>query len=506
MIMLKQLNGRRSLPASEIVVIGSGPGGAVTATLLAEAGRDVTLIEEGSHLPLSSAPHFSREEILQKYRNGGINVALGPGKVSYVEGCCVGGGSEVNRGLYHRAGDELLDKWQREFRIEAFDGAKLRPHYEACEQTTRISLLPGEAPAISLKLKIGADQLGWNCVEAPRLFEYVPDWRTGRLGTKQSMTETCVPRFLAAGGTLIADTRIDRLTRRNGRWHLHGSTRTPPGGRVPFELAGATVFVACGAVHMPALLRRSGLSRNIGDSLAWHPMIKVVACFPEEVNQPGDLEPVHQVKQFDPRFSMGCSISKRPSLALALAERPEGLAEVDRNWRHMAIYYAQTTGGRGSVRTLPLFRDPVVRAHAHPTDLQDLAAGLRQLGTCLFAAGADTIYPCLKGFPVLRSEADLARLPTTLVADRANLTALHIFSSCPMGEDQARCATNSFGQVHRADDLYIADASLFCGPTVVNPQGTVMAVARRNAMKFLDGRTRPRQSQSATRWPQETNA
>jgi choline dehydrogenase-like flavoprotein len=31
----------------EIAVIGSGPGGAITACLLAEAGRDVLLIEEG---------------------------------------------------------------------------------------------------------------------------------------------------------------------------------------------------------------------------------------------------------------------------------------------------------------------------------------------------------------------------------------------------------------------------------------------------------------------------
>jgi choline dehydrogenase-like flavoprotein len=66
----------------EIAVIGSGPGGAVAATLLAEAGHDVLLIEEGGDLGLDSAPHFSREEILQKYRNGGITVALGKAKIA----------------------------------------------------------------------------------------------------------------------------------------------------------------------------------------------------------------------------------------------------------------------------------------------------------------------------------------------------------------------------------------------------------------------------------------
>ena len=88
--------------SAEVVVIGSGPGGAVTATMCAEAGKSVLLIEEGRNLPLESAPHFSREEILQKYRNAGINIGLGKTKLAYVEGRCVGGGSEINRGLYHR--------------------------------------------------------------------------------------------------------------------------------------------------------------------------------------------------------------------------------------------------------------------------------------------------------------------------------------------------------------------------------------------------------------------
>src|SRR3546814_10466972 len=55
-----------------------------------------------------------------------------------------------------------------------------------------------------------------------------------------------------------------------------------------------------------------------------------------------------------------------------------------------------------------------------------------------------------------------------------------------MGENTARCATDSYGRVHGTDDLYIADASLLCGPTMVNPQGTVMAVAHRNACNAIE--------------------
>ena len=71
---------------ADILVIGSGPGGAITACLLAEAGRDVLLIEEGSELQQSSAGQFSSAEMAQKYRNGGITIALGKGECHVCRG------------------------------------------------------------------------------------------------------------------------------------------------------------------------------------------------------------------------------------------------------------------------------------------------------------------------------------------------------------------------------------------------------------------------------------
>jgi choline dehydrogenase-like flavoprotein len=40
--------------------------------------------------------------------------------------------------------------------------------------------------------------------------------------------------------------------------------------------------------------------------------------------------------------------------------------------------------------------------------------------------------------------------------------------------------------VHGQEGLYIADASLLCTAPGVNPQGSIMAFARRNALHFLD--------------------
>jgi choline dehydrogenase-like flavoprotein len=474
---------------ADVAVIGSGPGGAVTAALCAEAGKSVILIEEGENLGLESAPHFSREEILQKYRNAGINIALGKAKIAYVEARCVGGGSEINRGLYHRIPDSVLERWQSEYAVRDFAPDDLTRHFEACEKTARVEYLPGEAPLISTRLHLGATNLGWRSLEVPRLYAYAPPGG-GAPGRKQSMSETFVPRFLEAGGQLVADSRVGRFTRSGGKWRV-AARRSPAGEALQeIEISADYVFVACGAVQTPALLRRSGVRRNVGNSLRFHPMLKVVAAFEDDINVPGELEPVHQIKEFDPRFSIGCSMSKRPALALAMAAHPGHIGEVDRNWRKMAIYYVQNTGGKGVVRNLPGYRDPLVRVRQSDADLEELAEGLRRLAEVLFAAGAVAVYPSIPGYPILRSPADLARLPKTLSPAQASATALHLFSSCPMGENQALCAADSYGRVHGVDGLSIADSSLLCGPTVVNPQGTVMAVAHRNAQRIIEERFR----------------
>ena len=83
-----------------MLVIGSGPGGAMTACMAAEAGRDVLLVEEGAQHAVDSAPPFSLAEMEQKYRNAGLNVTFGGTSITYLEGRCVGGGSEINAALY----------------------------------------------------------------------------------------------------------------------------------------------------------------------------------------------------------------------------------------------------------------------------------------------------------------------------------------------------------------------------------------------------------------------
>ena len=87
---------------ADVLVIGSGAGGAATAATLAAAGHDVTVVEEGPWIDPDALEPFSLEEMAAKYRHRGLAAALGNPAIAFAEGRCVGGSTEINSGLYHR--------------------------------------------------------------------------------------------------------------------------------------------------------------------------------------------------------------------------------------------------------------------------------------------------------------------------------------------------------------------------------------------------------------------
>jgi choline dehydrogenase-like flavoprotein len=288
--------------------------------------------------------------------------------------------------------------------------------------------------------------------------------------------------LLKSGGQLLPRTRVERIRQDGHKWTINARHASTGAIRISTE----RIFVCAGAVQTPALLRRSGITQNIGNSLRLHPTVKVVARFAESVNSAKMGVPVHQVKEFAPRFSFGCSISTPPYLTLALLDHPEQAREVSRAWPQMATYYAMITGqGFGSVRMLPGIRDPLVRYRLMEPDRRDLGEALRKLCDALFEGGATHIYPAVTGSGALRERDELGSLPNTLSNGMGNLMTIHLFSSCPMGEDRNKCATDSFGKVHGFKNLFVNDASLLCTAPGVNPQGSIMALARRNTLHFL---------------------
>ena len=87
----------------DVVIVGSGAGGAAAAVRLAEAGLDVIVLEAGGYFDRDSYPSDPLEAIASLYRDGGLTVAEGRPAIPVPVGRAVGGTTVINSGTCFRA-------------------------------------------------------------------------------------------------------------------------------------------------------------------------------------------------------------------------------------------------------------------------------------------------------------------------------------------------------------------------------------------------------------------
>lgn len=293
------------------IVIGSGPGGATTALEFVKKGIDVLLLEKGSNTPLNKLQEYTSTEMNQKYKNSGLTASMGNHLINYAEGSCLGGGSEVNSGLYHEIPEMILEKWEEKNKIK-FDRNELKESYEYVKNILDISYMPENLiPDASKRLKHGSDKFGWQCSEIPRWYSYKSD----PLGKRMSISETLIPEFLQNGGELLESCNVIKV--KKGRKNKNIVQVMNANGE-RFDLQAEFLVIAGGSIDTPNLLLKSGYRHNIGKGLKMHPSFKFTALFDEKINNKNMGVPVHQVKEFSPQISMGCSISSKQFIALGL--------------------------------------------------------------------------------------------------------------------------------------------------------------------------------------------
>jgi choline dehydrogenase-like flavoprotein len=479
-------------PGAQAVVVGSGAGGAVTALELARAGVEVLVIEEGERHSSGRLSPGSTEAMARLYRRRGMTPIVGPVPVGYVEGCCVGGSTEINSGFWHRAPEEILMLWKARYDLRDAGPKELQPHFEWAEQLCGVGLHQGELPACNLPFTRGLRSLEWSGKEIPRTAgsRQSPDAAADKDKARgRGMSQALLPMAETAGASIMTGCRVLQLLKRRQRVvGVIALQRQEDGTEQVSKIAAGHIFVCGGATETPSLLRRSGIKYHIGNSLRIHPMLKVVARFPEVIDAAGAL-PLIQVDQFRPDISLGGSYFSPGHLAMMLSDNWLENRDQMEHQRHMAAYYVAVRGtGKGYVHASALSdQDTNINYTLSGEDLVNLSKGLARLSMLLLAGGAEEIFPCVHGLTPIRSNLDAVRwLDDRLSPSRLSLTTVHAFSSCPMGENHSLCAADSFGKVRGFDNLYINDASMLPDSPGVNPQGSIMALARRNVLHFVD--------------------
>ena len=447
----------------------------MTACVLAEAGQSVLLVEEGDHVPVGATEPYSLDDMNRKWRNGGLTPAFGPVKVTYVEGRCVGGASEINAALYHPPVPEVLERWAREYGIEDFGADALGPHIEAVEREASVTPFPGSPGIASERIAEGARTLGWKSVPVQRFWKYDG---SNPLGRRQSMTETYLPRAVAAGARIEAGIKVKRLWMKGTR--AMGALGVDRQGRA-VQIRAERVVVCGGAIQTALILQRSGYTCGVGRTLSMNPMIRVAAEFADRVNEPHIGVPVQQIEAFKPEMTLGCSHGSLAHLALWLVGSSDQ-ERLLREWWRLGVFYAKVIAkAKGVVRNVPFVDEAFVSYRLGRDDLALLGLAAERLATVLLASGATSIVNPVPGAPPIRSLADIPGLRAGVEAGRAQVTAIHLHSTVPMGAEARGCPADAYGKLRGLDNVWVNDASLLPDTPGINPQGTVLAIARRNA-------------------------
>lgn len=476
----------------DVLIIGAGAGGATLADKLTAAGRDVVLLEEGPYVPAAFAPTSVPDGLKRLWRGGGLTVGFGNPPVAYAEGRCVGGGTEINSAIMQRTPDDLLDMWAEKYNILQYGAANMAAFYDEAEKRINASVTPEPVGMASNLLKEAGAKLNWKVSALKRAQKNCMGTNLCSIGCptggKQSMSATAIPAALARGLRLIAECRVKKLDiKENQVRTVTASAKGADGASYAVTIHPKHVFVCAGAVHTPALLLRSGLKQNIGQTLRMHPTIKTMAQFDFEVNAEQSRLPLYAITEFMPDKRIGGSVFLPGFFGMALGEDWQNRKSLLPARKNTGMYYAMARAeAKGSILPLPLSPEPLVRYQCTPHDLSLLQQGLFSLAEAMFAVGAKKVIPSISGHEGWRNMDEVRiGLHGEMPRSRTNLMTIHIFSSCVGGENPDLCATDSFGRVRGIANLTVADASQIPEAPGVNPQLTVMAVALRAAHFFL---------------------
>lgn len=146
----------------DVIIVGSGFGGAVTACRLAENGYRVLVLERGRRWDVADYPSVSGANwIWDQYhpekRNGWIDLRFFP-HMTVVQGAGVGGGSLIYANVCVDAKPDIFyDGWPQEITLD-----ELKPHYEAVGRMLDVQQVPaGQWTARTKLMQEAAGKIGY---------------------------------------------------------------------------------------------------------------------------------------------------------------------------------------------------------------------------------------------------------------------------------------------------------------------------------------------------------
>jgi cholesterol oxidase len=279
---------RLSLPLSarkeryDVIVVGSGYGGGVTASRLARAGKRVAVLERGREIQTGEFPQ-KFPALKNEFRVTGKNFRTGPEQALYdvrlgtdmhvLVACGLGGGSLVNAGVSlipdrrvflddawpgQIAQDGYLDEGYRRaeqwLRPAADPRAREMTKFKVLEQASRSLGAEPVVPRLAVSFEDTVNPAGIRQSACTRCGDCCAGCN---VGAKNTVAMTYLPDAVGAGAEVFTGLKVDHVHKNpNGQWIVTGRTTGTDGGAT-IVLEAPVVVLAAGTLGSTEILLRS---------------------------------------------------------------------------------------------------------------------------------------------------------------------------------------------------------------------------------------------------------
>jgi choline dehydrogenase-like flavoprotein len=491
---------------ADVAIVGTGAGGGVTAEILALAGLNVVLIEEGA---LKSSKDFKmreaqayptlyQESAARKTRDKAINI---------LQGRAVGGSTTVNWTSSFRTPNGTLNYWEKRFGLKDYTPEALAPWFAMMEQRLNVGVWLTPPNENNDLLKRGAAKLG---IPAAAILRNVKGcWNLGYCGmgcptnAKQSMLVTTIPSALTHGATLLTRTRADRFAFKGDKVNGLSCVALDADGLAPsgktIEVRARHYVVAGGAINSPALLMRSkapdphGL---LGKRTFLHPTTISAALFDHKVEgfagAPQTIYSDHFLETQAIDGPMGYKLEAPPLHPLLFSSTMHGFGEQHTTMMkqfantHALLsllrdgFHEQSAGGAVQLKD---DGSPVLDYPISDFVWDGVRRSLLTMAEIQFAAGAKNVYPVhemAEGY----TSWDAAKKAINALPYKPLLTRVvsaHVMGGCTMSDDVRLGVVSSKGRYHGIANLSVHDGSIFPTSIGANPQLSIYGITAKLA-------------------------
>ena len=490
---------------ADVVIIGTGAGGGVSAEILSQAGLKVIMIE-AARLKSSDGFNMNEGEAYRDLYQEGATRTTKDAAIAILQGRAVGGTTVVNWTSSFRTPEQTLSHWSDAYGVQGLSPDELAPWFERMEQRLKVSRWVIPPNANNAVIQRAAEKLGWHWGSIPRNVDGC--WNLGYCGTgcptnaKMSMLVTTLPEAMKAGATLVHSAEATRLLHDGQRVTavecvLLGADRQPTGHTC--TVRARAVIAAGGGINTPGLLLRSRLPDphgRIGQRTTLHVTTSSFGVYDDEIAGYYGAPQSLYSDQFTWRDGVtgkaGYKLEVMPVhpgvTSVLLDTHGQRMQEEMRELPHLSAsigmlrdgFHDDCPGG-----TVELRKDgtPVVDYPVNAYLMEGVRHSLLSQTEMHFAAGARKA----------RARHSQAQYHSTWAAAReaisgytyeahfALMGSAHVMGGCAMGEDERRCVTDSTGRFRQLENLYVFDGSVLPTSLGVNPQLTIYSISARNA-------------------------